>query len=45
MGRHQSNLDLLTRRGQETLDIIRKFITSFTSEGNRSAEENISILG
>ena len=45
MGRQQSNLDLLTRQGQETLGVIRKFINNFTSDGTRSAEENISVLG
>ena len=45
MGRHQSNLDLLTRRGQETLGVVRKFINNFTSDGTRSVEENISVLG
>ena len=46
MGRHQpSNLELLTRRGQETLGLIRKFLTDFTSDRSRSTEENISVLG
>merc|ERR1712183_628229 len=33
------------RWSQETLGVIRKFINNFTSEGTRSAEENISVLG
>lgn len=45
MGRQQSNLDPVTRLGQETWGLIRKFINKFTSDGSRSAEENISILG
>ena len=45
MGRQQSNLDPVTRLGQETWGLIRKFINKFTSGGSRSAEENISILG
>ena len=45
MGRQQSNMDPITRLGQEAWTIISKAINTLTGDGSRSAEENISVVG
>ena len=45
MGRQQSNMDPITRLGQEAWTIIRKVINNLTGDGTRSAEETISVVG
>ena len=45
MGRQQSNMDPITRLGQEAWTIISKAINNLTGDGSRSAEENISVVG